>query len=392
MNSDVEALAALDLGNIPEVLVMHYVRAVHMLQNAFVPDSNVPLARYTKGIGRGKSASATGARGFMHESRRVQHQDNPFKHAEEARAFTSLPSAAERASCPVPADIAAAIDFALLQGAKRLAGWRRHVQLPILKDALAEIADLETWVSQVSKESRPPHVARVADKISLVTLALIADSVRSPDVTLALRFKNGFQLCGDIEDSKMHRKIDERTPSEYLATVAHLTSLVVSWASLNEVQRKCAAAVLTTPAATRLELCRVTQEQINLGRMSTGLTKEQLCQHLWGKRDVPRDEACVPIVSSPPVSLRFALWQNDKLRPIDDCCNSNVGVNALLHLKETICPISADWPAIVAAHVQRQSSYSVCGMKNHNQLFSSSLMYAVLVTLQVLCLSAVFQN
>ena len=126
--------------------------------------------------------------------------------------------------------------------------------------------------------------------------------------------------------------------------------------------------------------------------MFTGLTKEQLCQHLWGKRDVPRDEACVPIVPSPPVSLRFALWQNDKLRPIDDCCNSNVGVNALLHLKETICPISADWPAIVAAHVQRQSSYSVCGMKNHNQLFSSSLMYAVLVTLQVLCLSAVFQN
>jgi len=145
INSDVEALAALDLGNIPEVLVMHYVRAVHMLQNVFVPDSNVPLARYTKGIGRGKSASATGARGFMHESRRVQHQDNPFKHAEEARAFTSLPSAAERASCPVPADIAAAIDFALLQGAERLAGWRRHVQLPILKDALAEIADLETW-------------------------------------------------------------------------------------------------------------------------------------------------------------------------------------------------------------------------------------------------------
>ena len=85
----------------------------------------------------------------MHESRRVQHQDNPFKHAEEARAFTSLPSAAERASCPVPADIAAAIDFALLQGAKRLAGWRRHVQLPILKDALAEIADLETWVRQI---------------------------------------------------------------------------------------------------------------------------------------------------------------------------------------------------------------------------------------------------
>ena len=35
------------MGDIPEVLVMHYVRAVHMLQNAFVPDSNVPLARYT---------------------------------------------------------------------------------------------------------------------------------------------------------------------------------------------------------------------------------------------------------------------------------------------------------------------------------------------------------
>jgi len=32
----------------------------------------------------------TGARGFMHESR-----DNPFKYAEEARAFTSLPCAAE---------------------------------------------------------------------------------------------------------------------------------------------------------------------------------------------------------------------------------------------------------------------------------------------------------
>jgi len=216
-----------------------------------------------------------------HESRRVKHQDNPFKHAEEARTFTSLPSAAERASCPVPADIDATIDFALLQGAKLLAGWRQHVQLPILKDALAEIADLKTWVRQISKESRPPHVARVADKISLVALALIADSVRSRNVTLALCFKNGFQLCGDIEDSKMHCKIDERTLSEYLATVAHLTSRNVSWASLNEVQRKCAAAALTTPAATQLELCRVTQEQINLGQMSTGLTKEQLCQHLW---------------------------------------------------------------------------------------------------------------
>ena len=171
-----------------------------------------------------------------------------------------------------------------------------------------------------------------------------------------LRFKNGFQLCEDIEDSKMHCKIDERTPSEYLATVTHLTSPIMSWASLNEVQRKCAAAAFTTPAATQLELCRVTQEQINLGRMSTGLTKEQLCQHLWGQRDVPRDDACVPAVSSPPVSLHFALWQNGKLRPIDDCCNRNVGVNALLHLKETICPISADWPAIVAAHVWERAN------------------------------------
>ena len=85
----------------------------------------------------------------------------------------------------------------------------------------------------------------------------------------------------------MHRKIDERTPSEYLATVAHLTSPIVSWASLNDVQRKCAVSALTIPAATRLELCRVTQEPINLGRMSSGLTKEQLCQHLCGKRDVP---------------------------------------------------------------------------------------------------------
>ena len=180
----------------------------------------------------------------------------------------------------------------------------------------------------------------------------MADSVRSPDVTLALRFKNGFQVCEDIEDSKMHRKIDERTPSEYLATVTP----IVSWASLNEAQRKCAAAAFTTPAATRLELCRVTQEQINLGRMSTGLTKKQLCQHLWGKRDVPRDDACVRVVSSPPLSLRFALWQNGKLTPIDDCCNRNVGVNALLHLKETICPISADWPAIVAAHVWERAN------------------------------------
>ena len=32
MYSDVEALTALDLGDIPEVLVMHYVRAVHMLR------------------------------------------------------------------------------------------------------------------------------------------------------------------------------------------------------------------------------------------------------------------------------------------------------------------------------------------------------------------------
>jgi len=199
-------------------------------------------------------------------------------------------------------------------------------------------------------------MARVADKISLVTLALMADSVRSPDVTLALCFKNGFQLCGDIEDSKMHRKIDERTPSEYLATVTHLTSPIVSWASLNEVQRKCAVAASSTPAATRLELCRVTQEKTNLGRISTGLTKEQLCQHVWGQRDVPQIDAGVPAVYSPPVSLRFALGQNDKLRPIADCCNRNVGVNALLHLKETICPISADWSAIVAAHVWERAN------------------------------------
>lgn len=351
MGSDVNALAALDLGDIPERFVVQYVRAVHMLQAAFVPGGNVPLPRYTKGLGRGKSASASGARGFMHESRRVQHQDDPFEHVNEAKAFVALPSAAERAACPVPLDIAAAIDFALSQGAQRLAGWRRQKQMPILKHVLAEIADLDAWARETARLSQPPHIIRVADRISLVVIALMSDSIRSPDVTLALRFKNGFQLYGDIEDSFMHRKIDERNPKEYAATVAYLTSPTVSWASLNEVQRKCAAAANTTPQATRVELCRVTQEQINLGRMSEAFTKEQICQHLWGLRDVPRDAHGIPTASSPPASLRFALWQNDKLRPIDDCCNRDVGVNALLHLKETICPISADWPAIVAAHV-----------------------------------------
>jgi len=110
------------MSDIPEYLLANYVRTVHLFQGAFVLGSNVPLKLYTKGFGRGKSVSASRARGFMHESRLVQRQENSFAHATEARLMQDLLTATTRAGCPIPEDIRAAINFALLINPKKRGG------------------------------------------------------------------------------------------------------------------------------------------------------------------------------------------------------------------------------------------------------------------------------
>ena len=340
--SDVDALAALALHDLPESLLNRYVQTVRRFRAHFI--CNPPFIRPEKRVGRGASASATGNISFMHDSRAVGCQSSPFGHMDEAFGLHDLPTAAERAQCKIPEDVEAAIQHTIRFGAEALSPWRRQ-QLQHFKIATQELADLNSWIREHS--CRPNHVRLVADNVRVATMAFLSDSTFSEDTTIALRFLTGFQLEGIIEDSGIHRPIAPPAREVYNRECAKLQQN--AWRSLQQLADFTAASAANSDVRTRAELTRLTQEQIDLSRLSPGMTLKELCQTLWKRDTIPRDAKGKVEKPCPLASRRFGIWQGGKLRPIEDCKAS--GVNRFLYMHETISPPSIDWLAVVAARV-----------------------------------------
>jgi hypothetical protein len=342
---DVDALAALQLGpSFPERLLVKYVSIVRDIRKHFI--SNPAFERPAKKFGRGASASANGQASYMKAGQRIKCQNCPFGHRSEACTHRDLPTAAERAQCKIPEDIEQALQFAIGIGPDKLAGWRQQ-QLIAFTRAEKDLREINEWIAVKCKQQRPAHVRRVTRTAMLATIAFISDSTLSQDVTIARRFLLGFPLEGEIEDSGTHRPIDPIPKGVYLQQCQELSE--GAWPALKAIAGSITASARSGDPATAAELCRLTQVQVDLGRLSDGMTLEQLCMRLWGFSTIPTDAEGKPSVTCPLASRRFGIWQNGKLRPIEDCLAS--GVNIFLYMWETISPPTIDWIAIIAARV-----------------------------------------
>ena len=338
--SDVDALASLGVA-IPEHLATLYVRTVRDLRRAFI--SNPPHARPQARASRGASATARGERSFMHESKDNPHQDNWLAHAQYASSRTELPSATERAHCDIGVDIDHAIYFLATHAPEDVVRWREQ-QKKRLDEAVANLRPLSNFMEAYGG-ARPRHVTRVAGQIPLVVCALLLDATLSPDTELPRAFKLGFTLEGRVRDSGIFRKIDEPTAEEFDEQTAPLRQ--GAWVAWDLLEAKVRANASSVDPATRAELCTRTREQTMLRRMSPPMRKSDLCRLLWGTDEPPGDAAGNRVC--PLASMRFGLWQNDKLRPIEDCKAS--GVNSCLWLAETISLINFDWPDLACARM-----------------------------------------
>ena len=309
--SDVDALASLGVA-IPEHLATLYVRTVRDLRRAFI--SNPPHARPQARASRGASATARGERSFMHESKDNPHQDNWLAHAQYASSRTELPSATERAHCDIGVDIDHAIYFLATHAPEDVVRWREQ-QKKRLDEAVANLRPLSNFMEAYGG-ARPRHVTRVAGQIPLVVCALLLDATLSPDTELPRAFKLGFTLEGRVRDSGIFRKIDEPTAVEFDEQTAPLRQ--GAWVAWDLLEAKVRANASSVDPATRAELCTRTREQTMLRRMSPPMRKSDLCRLLWGTDEPPGDAAGNRVC--PLASMRFGLWQNDKLRPIEDWC------------------------------------------------------------------------
>ena len=337
---DVDALASLGVA-IPEHLATLYVRTVRELRQAFI--SNPAHTRPRARTSRGASATARGERSFMHECKDNPHQDNWLAHAQFAASRTGLPSATERAHCDIGEDIDCALRFLASHDPAVVVQWRAQ-QRQRLDDAVTKLQPLSNFMEHHGGD-RPRHVKRVAGQISLVVCAMILDATLSPDIDLPRAFKHGFTLEGRVKDSGIFRKIDEPTAEEFEAQTATLR--LGAWDAWESLENKVRSDASSVDPATRAELCARTREQIMLNRMSPPLRKTDVCRLLWNRDTPPTDAAGNHIC--PLASMRFGLWQNGKLRPIEDCKAS--GVNSCLWLAETINLINFDWPALACARM-----------------------------------------
>ncbi len=156
-------------------------RPPHFLRHHFDPTDLLlhlqppPYQRPTKNqdVGRVASASATGRRSGMKQSRLVSCQDIPFDHFEEAKTKRH-PKAFEKAGRSLPTDIVFAIDFCLKHDIPKLASFRCQ-QMQVLKSVVKQTSVLNGWI--LSNAPRPKHVRQTAPNVNIAILCLFCDAV-----------------------------------------------------------------------------------------------------------------------------------------------------------------------------------------------------------------------
>ena len=220
----------------------------------------------------------------------------------------------------LPRDLAVAMDFVVANGGG--VAVKRNIRADRLIEMCARLEPLSKAVMQQA----PSHIRTLCGKMPVAMIGALIDGTQWPDTDLVRCFVHGFKSVGDVPDSGVFApggKPFEAIPETVLAGNASYTSSVIHQAAKHATRNPHEAS----------ELWRKTMSDVDKGLCLGPFTRNHLDKKVWGYgrwRPMPR----------------FGVWQNGKLRPIDDGKASLH--NAITCTRESLRCCRADFPLRVA--------------------------------------------
>ena len=238
----------------------------------------------------------------------------------------------------MPPDFICAIKYSIDAGSsladKRRAVIARHYELSSMT---------RSYSAAIHKRHAPPYTSRISKNANVAYLAANLDALDYRGRDVVRLYVTGFPLVGcPIADSRVYRPMT-RTGDELRACNEQLTKMqnserAIAWKSWLEFKTiKRAQADPEAAAAVHA----ATMKEVNRDLVSAPMTWKSLVRTLSdaiGRYVIPW---CLP---------RFARWQNDKYRNIDDGRSSGTN-NATLLLETIVCP-SFEFSLVVARAVR----------------------------------------
>ena len=331
------SLTALHLGTIPDIHLSAFDDVCKTLHNAMRAVGTAPHQRPTAKKYRGASLDALGALNDPKSSRRVLEEEDYFKHIRKA-IDKGFPDADERGAV-IGDDLRLAIEFALTrpQGPKDLTKWRRD-QTTILNNCVTALNTFNVWILNTALRGKAAR--RVAPGPNIALIAAIATALDWPDQNIAADFCYGFPLLGTaLPDSGLFRPLPQQDAAAfYESNIAPTLTTNVEYTRelVKELTRKGQALAPDDATAWALhETTRVEREEKKV------LGPEFDLDQLWQHYPIWHDEQGREMSAARP-SPRFATWQKDVVRAIDDYKRSLI--NWCWNPAETISPPSALFP------------------------------------------------
>ena len=247
----------------------------------------------------------------------VREAGNMYRHMDAAHSVIHPYAELNEA---MPRDLAVAMDFVVSRGSD-MNEWRER-RADRLKAMCNRLAPLSAAVMALA----PEHIRNLCGGMPVAMMAALIDGTSWPDTDLVRNFVFGFRSVGDVPDSGVFApggKPFEAMPDEVLSGNAAYTSQVIGQTARQFRQKPGEAA----------ELWAKTMEEVDKGLCLGPFTRNHIDKKMWGYgrwRPMPR----------------FGLWQNGKLRAIDDALSSMH--NAITRTRENLRCCRADFPLRVA--------------------------------------------
>ena len=303
----------------------HY-EAVRRLRESFTHPDAAPFVRPVKA----KPSFGLGPSGRFDslESRRVHEHLDPLTHVSKASAVgENFHTVAERPHLSADCKNATAHCLAMRHNIR---SWRTQ-QLNTLRSVAAS---LEAQNSILHQQARATTPRLIAGKVHVALLAAIVDSLEWPDNCLPVAMLEGMPVVGQIEDTGVFRSVvPDLSPHEFEEKKQVIFNATANDRWNLSLESDIRMSGVSNEDASSLKA--VTDKEIDLGFLSPYLSKRELDEKygIGGWRAM----------------RRFGVWQNGKLRAVDDGKSSSS--NTATYMLETIALPTFEFPAIVAQHI-----------------------------------------
>jgi len=288
----------------------------------------------------------------------LHYHDDPVAFLESAKA---LPHPAQCEEDDLPADLCAAIAFAVGQG-PAIATWRAKQTRLMVEAAEALLPLNEQITAQMA-----PHVRHICGGYNLAFMALTIDATNHPDVSLPRRFMLGFPQVGEMSYCPVYPEggpPPEAPPSSVTDPAANVAWNSYLWKSVAERAMQEEARDQGAATAAHTAVWEATIKEISAGvcigapvsckceagtcdcQQWRGMTLDELYAHPWIKGDHGGGAHTVR------AKRRFGRAQKNGIRAIDD--GTENGENPAFGSRSKLSLISSDTPARVCRQYQRE--------------------------------------